>query len=464
MAERPSDASVIRAIADLRERGLKIVFYPFVLMDAAGYPWRGRITCDPLSVDKTAAATTQVQNFVGTTTPGPTEWSYRRFILHYANLCASAGGVDAFVIGSELRGLTTLRSSATTYPFVAALVALAADVKAILPAAKITYGADWSEYFGHHPQDGSGDVFFQLDPLWASAGIDVIGIDNYLPLTDWRDGKNHLDRLAGATSIYNMDYLKSGIAGGEGFDWYYADETARNTQARTPITDGAYGKPWVFRNKDLKSWWSNPHYDRPLGVEAAMPTGWLPQSKPIWFTEVGCPAIDKGTNQPNTFFDAKSSESAVPHYSNGARDDLLQAKFVSAIDEYWSAPGAHNPVSAIYGEPMVDAERMFFWAWDARPFPAFPTRGDIWSDTANYARGHWLNGRITAVGLDQLIADVCEDHGLSAVEADGSAGLMDGFLIERPMSARDALENLLVAFALDAVEFGRNPEIPQPQT
>ena len=195
----PSDASVIRAIQDLRDRGLKTVFYPFVLMDVPGYPWRGRITCDPApgmpgSVDKTAAAATQVQNFVGTASPGPSEWSYRRFILHYANLCASAGGVDAFLIGSELPGLTTLRSSATSYPFVDALVTLAAEVKAILPDAKIAYGADWSEYFGHHPSDGSKDVFFHLDPLWASSGIDVIGIDNYLPLTDWRDGNSHLDR------------------------------------------------------------------------------------------------------------------------------------------------------------------------------------------------------------------------------------------------------------------------------
>ena len=37
---------------------------------------------------------------------GPDEWSYRRFILHYAHLCALAGGVGAFCIGSEMRGLT----------------------------------------------------------------------------------------------------------------------------------------------------------------------------------------------------------------------------------------------------------------------------------------------------------------------------------------------------------------------
>ncbi len=229
-------------------------------------------------------------------------------------------------------------------------------------------------------------------------------------------------------------------------------ETARNNQTRSAITDGAYGKPWVFRNKDLKSWWSNTHYNRPLGIEAAVATAWVPQSKPIWFTEVGCPAIDKGTNQPNTFYDAKSSESAVPYYSSGNRDDVLQAKFISAIDTYWNSPGAHNPVSSVYGAPMVDGERMFFWAWDARPFPAFPARTDIWSDGVNYARGHWLNGRIGAVGLDRLIAEICGSYGLSAVEVDDSAGLVDGFLIERPMSARDALENLLAAFALDAIE------------
>src|SRR5690606_1789507 len=59
----PADLSVIRAIRDLKARGLRAVFYPFVLMDIAegnalpdpwsggtgqpAYPWRGRITCDP---------------------------------------------------------------------------------------------------------------------------------------------------------------------------------------------------------------------------------------------------------------------------------------------------------------------------------------------------------------------------------------------------------------------------------
>ena len=53
-------------------------------------------------------------------------------VLHYAHLAEMAGGVDGFLIGSELRGLTTLRSAASAYPFVAGLQTLAADVRSIV--------------------------------------------------------------------------------------------------------------------------------------------------------------------------------------------------------------------------------------------------------------------------------------------------------------------------------------------
>ena len=52
---------------------------------------------------------------------GPAEWSYRRFILHNARLCAAAGGVEAFCIGSEMRGLTSLRGGAHSFPAVTRL-------------------------------------------------------------------------------------------------------------------------------------------------------------------------------------------------------------------------------------------------------------------------------------------------------------------------------------------------------
>jgi hypothetical protein len=487
----PSDQTVVAAIRDLASRGIAVTLTPFVLMDVpagntlpdpytgtAGqpaYPWRGRITVSPAAgqpgtPDKTAAAAMQVASFIGTATPahftiigddvvysGPAEWSLRRQVLHYAHLAKAAGGVSAFVIGTELRGLTTVRSSATTYPFVTALAALAADVKSVLGSGvKVTYAADWSEYFGHQPQDGSGDVFFHLDPLWASSAVDAIGIDLYWPLADWREGDAHADALAGHRSQYDLAYLKGNIAGGEGFDWYYATSADRAGQVRTPITDGA-GKPWLFRFKDLKAWWLNAHHNRPSGIESATPTAWVPQSKPVWFMEFGSPAVDKGANQPNVFVDPKSSETALPYHSSGRRDDLAQRRYLQAFVEAYDpshagALAALNPTSTVYGAPMVALDRMHVYAWDARPYPAFPNDTETWGDAANWRLGHWINGRIAGVPLADAVAHVLDDHDFAAYDATALDGVMAGYVVDRIMSARDALQPLELAFFFDAVE------------
>ena len=49
-----------------------------------------------------------------------------------------------------------------------------------------------------------------------------------------------VDAIAGATSIYDPAYLQSNVNGGEGFDRYYASDADRDTQIRTPITDGRF--------------------------------------------------------------------------------------------------------------------------------------------------------------------------------------------------------------------------------
>ena len=67
------------------------------------------------------------------------------------------------------------------------------------------------------------------------------------------------------------------------------------------------------------------------GERLETPTAWVPKSKPVWFTEIGCAAIDKGTNEPNAFVDAKSVESKLPRFSNGQRDDFLQASYINAV-------------------------------------------------------------------------------------------------------------------------------------
>ncbi|MBX6329975.1 MAG: glycoside hydrolase/phage tail family protein, partial [Pseudolabrys sp.] len=492
----PSDDSVVRAIRDLKARGLSVVFYPFLFMDIPSgnalpdpwtggtgqpaYPWRGRITCDPApgqpgTVDQTAAAASQVAAFFGTVTrdqinvsvdvddeskrdlvttvySGPAEWSYRRFILHYARLCAAInaidpGAVDAFLVGSELRALCAVRDSATHFPAVDRLKALAADAKAILGSGvKVSYAADWSDYGRHQPGDGS--LFFHLDPLWADPNVDFVGIDVYVPLSDWRDGNAHLDALAGYASIYDRSYLQANIEGGEFYDWFYASQADRDAQVRTPIADGAYGKPWVWRAKDFRNWWLNQHYDRPGGVENATPTAWVPQSKPIWFTEFGVPSIDRGTNQPNIFFDPKSSESALPYYSRSNRDDLIQRRAIEAMLTYWQ--GANNPVSTVYGGPMIG--KIAVWTWDARPYPAWPARTDIWSDGLRWPIGHWLNGKIGLIDLGSLVAERCARVGFADFDASALAGVVAGYVRDRPMSPRAEIEMLMSAFAFDAVE------------
>ena len=244
-------------------------------------------------------------------------------------------------------------------------------MRAILGSGtKLSYAADWSEYFGHHPQDGSGDVFFHLDPLWADDAIDFVGIDNYMPLADWRDGLDHLD-AASADAITDLDYLRGNVEGGEGFDWFYASAADREAQVRTPITDGAHGQPWVFRYKDIRSWWSNPHRNRPGGVESGATTAWVPESKPIRFTEIGCPAVDRGPNQPNVFYDPKSAESFLPYFSRGWRDDAVQRRFLEAALGYWAEP-ANNPISSVYSGRMIATAETAAWTWDARPYPGVP--------------------------------------------------------------------------------------------
>jgi hypothetical protein len=467
----PSDQSVKDLIAELKARGLRVTFYPFLMMDIpAGnslpdpwtgaasqpvYPWRGRITCDPApgqggSPDSTAMAAFQVNSFFS---GGPDEWNYRRMVLHYAQLVVDAGGVDAFLIGSELKSLTRVRSASGVYPAVTALTTLAGDVKAIVGGGtQVTYGADWTEY-GAHVVDAS-EVRFPLDPLWASSSIDAVGIDYYAPLSDWRDTATHLDRELSDT-IYDSDYLADQLASGEAYDWSYADAGARDAQSRTSITDGL-GKPWMFRQKDIWNFWSRPHYERVGGVELVSPTAWVPQSKPVWLTEIGCPAVDKGANQPSVFPDPHSSEAGRPYFSSGKRDDLIQRRMLEAVlgafDPVWD--GSFNVASSVYGGPMIPPDSIYLWTWDARPYPVFPAAADVWSDGPNWETGHWLTGRLGSAPLDALVGTLLTDNGITDFDTSGLGEGPDGYVADRPMSPRGMINPLALAFSFDAYEQG----------
>jgi hypothetical protein len=316
-------------------------------MTAAGLPWRGEITYAP---DLSSAATAAVNAFFGSATisqftldatnltvaysGSAADWTYRRMILHYANLCVVAGGVNLFVIGSELRGLETIRGpswskAGTTdgsgnaiwdYPFVAGLTQLAADVRSIFDAASLTkelstlsnliaYSADWSDWMGYqHP--GEDGQWPHLDSLYASSDIDFVSFDNYLPLSDWTTADGGLDAqnwqapapaswptsapaargfaLTGAPTIYSTVYLQSNIEGGEKFDWYY-DDAVNGGAGGDPLGSGlivslpegdratqtrqTYATDQqILANKQLRWWWSTQH-------RAVYDTGsgWAPQ-------------------------------------------------------------------------------------------------------------------------------------------------------------------------------------------
>lgn len=472
----PSDSSVIRAIQAIQARGLKVTLYPFLMMDIpegnalphptsgaasqGAYPWRGEIAA---AGGGSGAATDEVARFFGTTRAthyaiangavrysGPAEWGWRRFVLHLAALGRAAGGVDAVIIGSEFRDLTRSRDGAAAYPAVAQLMALAEEVRALVGSdTRITYAADWTEY-GAHVLGGGSEVRFPLDPLWAHPAVDAVGVDFYAPLADWRAGTGHVDGRV-SESIYDPAYLRANVAGGENHGWFYASPDDRAAQRRTPITDGG-GKPWTFRAKDLAGWWRHAHHERVGGVELSEPTAWVAGSKPIWLTEIGCPAVDKGANSPNLFPDAKSSAANLPPFSTGGRDDLMQRRALEAVMDVYAHESAANPVSPVYSGPMVEPSRTSLWAWDARPFPVFPNALDVWSDGAAHATGHWLTGRLGQAPLAELAAALLSEGGAMAFDTLALEGVIDGYVIDRPASAREALEPLADVSGFGAIE------------
>ncbi|MGH6846768.1 MAG: baseplate megatron protein TIM-barrel domain-containing protein [Methylocella sp.] len=536
----PSDQSIVECIVDLKARGFRVVFYPFILMDAPGKPWRGRITY--FSPDVSTAATAAVKAFLGSAATSqftrdtvnktvsysgsPTDFTYRRMILHYANLCIVAGGVDLFLVGSEFRGLETIRGPAWTpagttdgsglaiwdYPFVAGLITLSDDVRSVFDTAGFTkdtvnlhnlisYAADWSNWMGwQHPganpalpvADGQWP---HLDQLWAHSNIDLVCFDNYLPISDWTTGdgsllpsgqSNSLDianwsapaavdsafdyelvtqpvvstadygtvssavsysldygivsaapswppspppaspnfnglGLAGQATINSKAYLKVNIEGGEKFNWFYSnssnlgrglDPNGSDLQVSRPEGDRLtqsrnqfFANQQILGNKQLRWWWNNTHkalYDTGSGEVPQGPnTEWVANSKSIVFTEYGFPSCDRCPNQPNVFFDAKSTESATPFWSiwqpsEGGGflpkpDQNLSLLALQAIYEYWFMDG-HNALSG-GGVKMIEPAFCSVWNWDARPFPAFPNLVNVWGDAGNWPAGNWLNGK-----------------------------------------------------------------------
>ncbi len=484
-----SDQSVVRAIQAIKARGLKCCLYLQMNMDAPGQPWRGMCTYSTAvgspGNDVSAAATAAVNAFFGAATTAQftrdatnltvhysgsrLDFSYRRFVLHYANLAVVAGGVSLLTIGSEMRGIEAVRGPAWTpagttdgsgfaiwdYPAVAQLVALINDCRTVFDGAGltknlasrqnlITYSADWSQWMGCQHSGVSG-VFPHLDPLYAMANCDLVSFDNYLPMTDWTSGGGGLDAqnwrapvttawpntsplgmgigLTSAPDIHDLGYLQFGLEHGEKADFWYGDYTS--STALDPAGSGQYvtapqgdrltqsrGRYYagqeLFALKKFRWWWNNSHravYDTGDGlglIPRGPATAWVAQSKSIMWQEYGFASIDRDTNEENLFYNPGNVAGGTPfwcnwHSTDGGnlapnQDQLIMYAAHQAWGAYWAAGSGNNPTSA-GGVPMIAADCMFAWNWDARPFPTFPLRLDIWGDGANWAAGMWLAGK-----------------------------------------------------------------------
>lgn len=352
----PSDHTVLEIITELKSRGLKVMLYPMIFVDTITLevkPWRGRIT---------PANATDANNWF-TKTNG-----YNAFITHYANLAKDK--VDAFVIGSELVGMTSFTPSAGVYDAVNQLVTLAASVKVIMGATTdLTYAADWSEY---HSTNG----WFNLDPLWASANIDFVGIDAYFPLTD------DLPQLQ-----ITEQAIKDGWEAGEGWDYFYTDSVNRTGKT-------SYGGDATFAWKNLEYWWENTHTNPDTNQ-----TAWTAKMKPVWFTEMGFPSVDGAANQPNVFYDPSSAESFFPRASKGRIDFQAQREALNATLDYLEE---RNQLSG--NSDLVP--RRFLWTWDARPFSFWPDLDGVWQDDLLWATGHWLQGKLGTSTLGAVVGNL----------------------------------------------------------
>jgi hypothetical protein len=105
---------------------------------------------------------------------------------------------------------------------------------------------------------------------------------------------------------------------------------------------------------------------------------------------------------------------------------------------------------------MVRMNDSASWTWDARPYPFFPERTDVWTDGPNWRLGHWLSGRLGAVSLAALVRHLCLRAGLTEalIDVSGLWGAVEGYVIPALESPRASIATLARHFGFDAVETG----------
>jgi hypothetical protein len=440
----PADFAVVQAIKEMKARGLRVTFYPFILMDVppgntcrtptattqrigpAAFPWRGRITCSPARASP-AAPTRRPRR--------PRRSRLLRQRYRPASFAVSGESVswtgpsrrlgpapDDPALRASLRGggrrrrlpdrLGDARADhhpqrgVSSYPAVQAFRDLAADCARILgPGTKLSYAADWSEYFGHQPGDGRATCSSTSTRSGPMPNTDFIGIDNYMPLSDWRDGFDHLDAQAGPRSTTGATCRRTSRA---------ARASTGSMRRGGPRGAGPHadhrrraGKPWVFRYKDLRAWWSEPHFNRPGGVESGNAHRMGAAVEADLVHRAGLPR-HRPRHEP--------AERVLRPEELGELH--CRTSRAAGATTRSSAPISRRRISggAIRRTTRSPPSTAAGWCMCRNAPPGPGTRGPIrssprstgvWTDGPNWRLGHWLTGRLGAVSLAALVRHLC---------------------------------------------------------
>jgi len=322
----PPDSDLVSYLDYAKSKGLEIMLTPMLMVDTNDKPWRGNIC------GNVADAIKWFDN------------EYKPWLLNYAHLVKER--VDSFLIGSELKKLTSIDDESRSFPIVDKLIELAREVKGILGLnVKVSYGADWSEY--HH----NGGNYRHLDKLWTSPFIDFVGISAYFPITHTIKSRVTLSELI---SQWRSGHAYNFWVDGEGNE---------------------HSMPSQWGYKSVEEWANTRHY---FDSQKEPFTEWKPKMKPVIFTEFGCSSIDKGPNAPNVFYSTTGTFSGQIPYSTGKPDNRIQKLYIRSALEAW--------------ENNIVVQGMYYWSFDARGLDWY--KDPYWADRSVYPYSHSLEGKV----------------------------------------------------------------------
>ena len=490
----PSDFAVVQAIREMKARGLRVTFYPFILMDVPpgnslpnpysdnaaetgqpAFPWRGRITCSPgggfrrdrrqdrhgrqrrsrrcSARPRPRASASRVRSVSWTGTPG--DWGLRRMVLHYAHLCAAAGGVDAFLIGTEMPGLTTdplgrvhlsggagLSGSArgcALDPRVRHEDRLCRRLVASISGTSRAMAAATCSSISIR----SGPIRRSISSASTTTCRSPTGATGSSMPTRPRAGP----RSTTAPTCRGTSRAAKASTGSMPAPPTAPRRSAPRSPTARPASRGSSATRICApggrtRITTVRAGWraGRRRRGRRSPSRSGSPSSAAPPST--------------GAPTSRTSSSTRSRRRASRRISRGAGATTRSSGPISRRRISGGATPANNPLSSVYGGRMVHVPECAAWTWDARPYPFFPALTDVWTDGANWRLGHWLTGRLGAVSLAALVRHLCLRAGLpeARIDVSGLWGAVEGYAITALESPRASITTLSRHFGFDAVE------------